>query len=179
MSEIPRDLDVALRQSEITADIQVAGIPDLQVFLTKKMKLLSSPDWIKLCGGEEVPLLVYLQTVARVNGVTLERCIVNELLTQGYTLEELVVEIASTEGIKWGKAVWYKEHSSYPAVVEKMFGNAKPNFLHALLHTENAGDQHFCLYSTQVSLSGGVLFHKTLIYHRAIFSQPPPVAPVE
>jgi hypothetical protein len=94
-------------------------------------------------------------------------------------LEELEVEFAGSTEKKWGVSVWYKDHPNYHTPINPMFqGTAlnDPSLFHATFKTEYAGDQKFCLYSTQMMASVNTLVHKTLIYRKVVFSRPQPKA---
>ena len=132
--------------------------------------------WAELCGGTEVPIMTYLEKEAELNGQSLERSIMHEFLRLGYKLEELEVDIIRDAITPtWGRCVWYREHPNYEQPLDETFNGTainNPAYYHAMFRTEHAGDQHFCLYSLQMMLSTSVLFHKTLLYRKVVFSPP-------
>jgi hypothetical protein len=157
------------RQNLVACEIVILGLTNWQDSLADPIQL-TSEAWIKLCGGKEIPRLNYVHKVAEINEDSFERDAICELLNMGYQLEELEVDMINEEQRKWGRCTWYKEHPAYSEPVPKGFSHLIPNFLHGMFKTEKAGDQSFCLYSTQ--LGGGILLHKTFVYHKVVLSQP-------
>lgn len=161
------------RQDQGPCEIVVQGVTDWKDCLAKPIKL--SDGWAKVCGGSEVPLMMYVRKEAELNVQSLERSVVIAFLNMGYQLEELEVEVESQKTRGWGRCVWYKDHPKYADPIPEMFkGTAinDPKFYHAMFKTEHAGDQHYGLYSMQMMASGALLPHKTLVYRKVMFSQP-------
>lgn len=160
------------RQKQVQAGIRVLGVDDWRECLEGTIKL--TPPWSRICGGEEVLLLEYLGKEAEVNGVSFERCVVNELLNKGFCLEELEVEFTNPDQAKWGRAVWIKDYPYPNKIEEDHFIPIKsvylPSFYYARFSTEKEGIQEFCLYSTQ--FGSGILLHKSIVFHRVVFSPP-------
>lgn len=172
-----RENRMQARQNEGPCEIIVQGVADWKSCLDVPTKL--GEVWAKLCGGTEVPLIVYLRKEAEVNMQSFERSVVIAFLNRGYQLEELEVEIENEEARNWGRCVWYKDHPKYAEPLDKMFdGTAinNPSFYWAMFKTEHAGDQHYSLYSMQMIASTLILPHKTLTYRKLVFSQPKPAA---
>jgi len=169
------------RQNKVPVQIVIDGNPDWQRFLNGSMKL-TSPGFIEMCGGTEVPLHKYLWAEAEVNDVSFERTALSALLGRGFVLEELELEFTNSESSAWGKCVWYKEHPSYTApAAESLFEGCHPKwygFLESVFKTERAGDQKHGLFSLQMAgaalmgLNVRVLLHKAMIYHKVVLSSP-------
>lgn len=161
------------RQDAGHCEFAVQGMADWRTILEKPITL--SGIWAEWCGGTKVPYIVYARKEAEVNNQSLERSIVTALLNLGYQLEELEVEFVGEKEAGWGKGVWYKNHDAYEEPLDTIFEGSlinDPSFYHAMFRTENAGDQQFCLYSLQMIAGAAILFHKTLLYRRVVFSPP-------
>jgi hypothetical protein len=165
-------------QDKVKFNLVIHGVADWQALLSKTIQL--NEPWSEWCGGLEVPLITYLRKEAELNVVSFERSVMDYLMSNGYTLEELEVEFRDAERAAWGKCVWYKEHPRYLEPMSELFkGQEKwANLFCSMFKTEHAGDQEFCVLSMQMfagALIGqrtGILMHKTLIYHKAVFSLP-------
>lgn len=153
----------------------ILGNKDLQAILDQSVTLTGR--WAEWCGASEVSMLTYLEKEAEVNGHSLERSIVHAFLQLDYQLTELEVDIVGYEDSDtWGRSVWYAEHPAYHQPVPKLYEESpadNPAFYYAMFKTEHAGDQQFCLYSTQMMMSRYPLMHKTLRYRKVVFSPPP------
>ena len=157
-------------QKRICCDMRVLGYADWKDCLMQTIKL--SQPWARICGGAEVPLLTYLHKEAEVNGTSFERCIVNTFLSRGYVLEELEVEFTNPEQVKWGRSIWQKDYPYPDKMDEDDDPRCSPQLYYAKFRTEHSGEQTFCLYSTQMFMSGGILIHKTVVFHKVVFSPP-------
>ena len=84
----------------------------------------------------------------------------------GCVLEELEVE--TTAHPEWGKMIWKKRNKRYKGRISNLSKSLYPGFpsrfIRSVFETEKAGEQKFSLCS---STSCG--FHKSLIYHKAVF----------
>jgi hypothetical protein len=164
------------RQDEDECEFIVNGVSDWKSIFTIPVRL--SGSWAKLCGGTEVPMMTCLEKEAEMNDHPLERSIVHAFLRLGYVLEELEVDIiCNATTTTWGRCIWYREHSNYEQPLPDIFDNDytvinNPTYYYAMFRTENAGDQHFSLYSGQMFASNSTLFHKSLLYRRVVFSPP-------
>lgn len=159
-------------QNEGTVEFVIQGVDDWHTCLARTVKLKGT--WIELCGGSEVSLIDYARKEAEINNQSFERSVFTAFVRLGYRLEELEVEIHGNKDERsWGRCIWYKEHPAYqepiPVALHQM--RLEPNLYHAIWKTEHAGDQHYCIYSVQVSFSAW-LPNKTLIFRRVVFSPP-------
>lgn len=178
------------RQDRVSCEIMIRDLA----------KLTGSPHWIstfkptvevvagaeKYFGSRIVKTEDYLRVNSDLNGVSMERTVLGQILSLGYQLEELQVEISGDPKKEaWGRCVWYKDHPNYHTNKHAdLFPNATPtdmSILFAMFKTEHAGDQQISLPSMQMvgaALIGqrgqGFLFHKALVFRRAIFSLPEP-----
>lgn len=166
------------RQQQLNAQISINGVPDLVEFL-KGNTIEIRPELAKLFGGTTTPTR-YDAVVrgAELNDVSFERELLSDLLNEGYSFTELEIEVNREEEAAWGKMLWYPEHENYkePAPSEYVEAFKRkffvPEYYFATFKTENAGDQSYCLYSTQMFMSSCILLHKTILYHRAVLNPP-------
>lgn len=159
--------DVVKRQSEIKADIRVTGCDDYYKLFPKKLSIgYGGIKFLKNLSAKK-----YLEKLMEVNSNhTYERGLIGLLVDAGCVLQELEVE--TTAHSEWGKMVWKKKHSRYKgrsSDTDKSLYPGWPNrFIKAVFETEKEGEQEFSLCPTNSSNH----FHKSLIYHKAIFSFP-------
>lgn len=168
-------------QKKTKCTISVIGVDDWKSCFTDTVTF-DDPFWILKCGGKTVPELKYLEVEAALNEQSLERSVVNRLINLGYILEELEVSFSNSSERQWGRCTWYKEHPKYQEPIESPFiddvSKVPANFWHAMFKTKYDGDQHFCLFSMQmigaalVGQGSGILLHKSMVYHRVVFSKP-------
>lgn len=163
------------RQNAGDFDLTIKGQEDWRAFLGQSV--LTVAPWLASQIPEEKnsAFLPALEENARINSDSVERMIICSLLTMGYTLEELEVDmVGHSDRETWGRCVWYPEHPKYDEPLPDMFAgmNLDPRFFNAMFLTEHAGDQRVCLYSTQMSRVGWTLLHKTLLYRKVVFSPP-------
>lgn len=168
------------RQKHVKAEITVVGVADWRMCFERTISL--DKIWSSICGGNIVSHLRYLEKEAEVNHHSLERSAVNAFINSGYILEELEVEFTNREEREWGRCIWYKDHPEYKPEIKSVFFPDPTwiprNFWHAMFKTEHAGDQKFNLFSTQMlgaalmGLKSGILLHKSMVYHKVVFSKP-------
>jgi len=177
-----------LRQDAITCEIVIPGLE----IVTGSSEWTSAfaptiivpQNMAHLYGGvTTVNTLDYLRTQAALNGTSFERTALSELISQGYQLKELDVEIAIRHAANWGVCSWYKDHPTYHD--PKLFAGSlegtpeQVSFLIAMFKTERAGDQRFTLVSGEVirealsSKPRRFLFHGALFFRRVVLSLPP------
>ncbi len=140
--------------------------------------------FIKHFGSDKVAALDCFRVESDLNHVSFERTVLSNLISRGYQLEALEVEFDSGEQAKWGKCMWQKTHPSYAAPkasMRAMFPEATEHsfsFISAVFKTEHAGEQKFGLCSSQMlsiqllGLRRQFLFHKALIFRKAVLSPP-------
>ena len=166
-----------IRQAALPWPITINGMPNWEDAFSGSCEL--NEMWTKLMGRSVATHLEVLHKVVEINGDSLARSAVSDLLTRKFVLEELEVEFVRDVESAWGKCVWYKEHPKYLEHVEdKVFKNEDPSFMNAMFRTEHAGDQKFSLYSLQMFgaciLEGKspILLHKSIVYHKVVLSPP-------
>lgn len=169
-----------IRQREVPADIRVNGVDNWRSLFEDQIEL-HSETYQKVCGGKTARRIVYCIENAQVNDVSLERVIISDLLTRGYTVEELVCEQLNNP--EWGVCTWHKEHPSYPtAHAPGSLANLlqlATNLCSPMFASEMAGEVQGVFYSMQM-LGGAmigqprsVLVHKTVVFHKVVLSPPP------
>ena len=149
------------RQNAVMCEILVQGLADWKEALAKIVKC--EYPWSHLLRAFEAPLIDIARKSVEINDESFERAALEILLGEGYQFEELECEFTGKP--EWGKGIWYREHSAYVPVPKS---KRLPSYYHAIFQTENAGDQHFNIYSTQC----GGLLRKALIYRKVVLSQP-------
>lgn len=169
-----------LEQDKVELEITIINGKSWEEYLQETITL--NDTWAEICGAREVPRIVTLRKEAEVNAVSFERCVLNDFLNKGYSLEELAVHFNAEDKAPWGVSHWQKAHRSYddadyikqwPGLDKKWLG-----FVKSIFQTEHAGEQTFTLFSMQMvaaqmlGLHHGVLLHKTLVFHKATFSLP-------
>lgn len=161
-------------QDPITLEVEIEGFNNWHDAFAKEVEL--SGIWAEQAGKDKVTLLEACDLTARLNRITREIAYFSTLINMGYTLEEAVVTFDNEDWGKFGKCTWIKDHASYsdPDVFwRKMFSDASDysvSLIAACFNTENAGEQRITLSS--VAISSGFLFHKTIRFHRMVFSKP-------
>ena len=159
--------NVLERQAEMKADIRVIGCDNYYKLFPKILSI--GYGGIKLF--KNLSAKKYLEKLTEVNSsYTYEKGLIGLLMDACCILEELVVE--TTAHPEWGKMVWKKRDKRYKGRISNLSKDLYPmwpsRFIRAVFETEKAGEQEFSLCST-TSSSG---FHKSLIYHKAVFSLP-------
>lgn len=159
--------DVVKRQAEIKADIRVIGCDDYYKLFPKRLNIgYGGVTFLRNLSAKK-----YLEKLVDVNSNhTYERGLIGLLLDAGCVLEQLEVE--TTTHPEWGKMVWKKRHQRYKGRISDTSKSLYPKwpnrFIKAVFETEKAGEQEFSLCSTNASGH----FHKSLVYHKAVFSSP-------
>jgi|AntRauTorcE11897_2_1112592.scaffolds.fasta_scaffold30114_2 hypothetical protein len=161
-------------QDCIILEVAVEGFDDWRDALAEEVEL--EEMWAKEAGKDTVSLLELCDIEARLNHVTREIKYFSTLINMGYVLEEAVVSFDTKDWDKFGKCTWVKDHEAYSdpnATWRKIAPDATDydvSLVSARFHTENGGEQRITLSS--VAMSYGFLFHKTLRFHRMVFSKP-------
>ncbi len=161
-------------QDLITLEVEVEGYDNWRDAFAEEVEL--SGTWAKEAGKSKSSLLEACDITARLNRISREVEYFSTLINMGYVLEEAVVTFDNDSWGKFGKCTWIKDHTSYsdPEVFwRKMVPEASDysvSLVAACFNTENAGEQKITLSS--VAISSGFLFHKTLRFHRMVFSKP-------
>lgn len=182
------------RQNQVSVEIIVQGISDWHELFS--MRAVLEKEYGELKAGQEISFLDLLTEEARLNNVSVERTVLSQLVERGYKLEELEVEFdGNPEQEKWGRCIWYKEHKSYSSPSrrrKRSMPDASPESLSlacSMFKTEHCGDQEFTLMSMQMvgaflvrlrdpedKFPVPFLFHKTLVFRRAVLSAPKSLA---
>ncbi len=156
-------------QDKVDCHIIIRGLDNWKTifnFETVKVK----PSVVKYFGTDEPSLLDYLRVNSDLNKVSFERSVIGELLAEGFELEALEVEFLNPAEKTWGVCKWYYCHHAYEEPLPDMFKGLDPSLFKAMFKTQYAGDQQFCLYSTQ--FGGGVLLHKSIVFRKVILRKP-------
>jgi hypothetical protein len=171
------------KQDAVVLEVSIEGFQDWQDALEQKTKL--GQTGVSILGKNEASLAEVSALDARFNGLSLESAKMNALMNTGYILEELMVSFTNESQAAWGRSVWYKVHPSYSDLDHELRKYAKEDasdyavsLIASMFATEHAGDQRFSLISTTVLgalLMGyrvesiGFVFHKSIIFHKAVF----------
>ena len=161
-------------QDLVDLTVTVEGFDDWRDALGMEVEL--EDFWAKEVGKKKATQLEVCDTVARLNRISREIDYFSTLINLGYRLEEAVVSFRSEDREKWGKCTWIKDHKAYKDPKHfwrKMVPGASDfsvSLVGAIFDTEHAGEQVFTLSS--VAISSGFLFHKTIVFHRLVFSKP-------
>jgi hypothetical protein len=174
------------KQDAVVLEVSIEGFQDWQDALEQKTKL--GKTGVSILGKNEASWAEVSAIDSRMNGLTLESAKMNALMNAGYILEELVVSFTSESRAAWGKSVWYKVHPSYSNLDHELRKYAKDgasdyaiSLVASMFATEHAGDQLFTLISTTVfgallmgysAESIGFVFHKSIVFHKAVFVLP-------
>ena len=161
-------------QDRITLEVEVEGYDNWRDAFAKEVEL--SGILANEAGKSKASLLEACDITARLNGISREISYFSTLINMGYVLEEAVVTFDNDNWGKFGKCMWIKDHRSYsdPEVFWRKMSPGASDYSVSLFascfNTENAGEQKITLSS--VAVSSGFLFHKTLRFHRMVFSKP-------
>lgn len=163
-------------QDLIALEVEVEGFEDWRDALAKE-KVELSKIWAKEAGKSKVSLLEACDITARLSCISREIVYFSELINVGYVLEEAVVTFDSEKWGRFGKCTWIKNPKEMSSDPEAFWHKVMPNasdyeisLASALFDTEKAGKQRVTLSS--VNFTPRFLFHKTLRFHRMVFSKP-------
>ena len=161
-------------QNRITLEVEVEGYDNWRDAFAKEVEL---PGFLaEEAGTSKATLLVACDINARLNRISREVEYFSNLINRGYVLEEAVVTFDNDDWGKFGKCTWIKDHTSYsdPEVpwrkIDPRASDYSVSLVVSCFNTENAGEQRITLSS--LAISSGFLFHKTLRFHRMVFSKP-------
>jgi hypothetical protein len=161
-------------QDLITLEVTIEGFENWRDAFTEEIEFTGF--WAQQAGKDHGSLLEACDIAARLNRISREVQYFSQLINEGYALEEAVVTYDQSEWGKFGKCTWLKNHASYsdPEVFWRKINPEASDYsvslVAAYFNTENAGEQRATLSSS--ALSSGFLFHKTLRFHRMVFSKP-------
>jgi len=155
-------------------EVEVEGFGDWREAFAEEVELKGV--WAKEAGKNKASMLEVCDITARLNRISREVEYFSTLINMGYVLEEAVVTFDDESWGKFGKCTWIKNHESYAdpkAFWREVVPDASDyavSLVAAYFSTENDGDQEMTLSS--VAISSGFLFHKTIRFHRMVFSKP-------
>ncbi|MCW9054521.1 MAG: hypothetical protein OQJ98_00865 [Candidatus Pacebacteria bacterium] len=159
-------------QDLIDLSVKVEGFDNWHDALATEIEI--GGIWAKETGKTKASLLEVCDVMARINRISREIAYFSTLINEGYQLEDAVVSFRGDEEDAWGKCTWIKDHPSYKDPEHRLRDMFKSDcaisFASAFFDTEHAGEQRFTLQS--VAVCNGFLFHKTILFHRVVFSKP-------
>ncbi len=161
-------------QDLITLEVKVEGFDNWRDAFAEEVEL--SGIRAEKAGKSKASLLEACNITARLNCVSREVQYFSELINMGYVLEEAVVTFDNDRWGKFGKCTWIKDHEAYAdpkAFWREVVPEASDysvSLVCSRFNTENAGEQEITLSSVAIGL--GFFFHKTLRFHRMVFSKP-------
>jgi len=161
-------------QDQVDVTVSIEGFESWQDTLAVEVELNSVG--VKVLGKATATRMEMCDAVAEKNDLTKELVYFSALIDMGYVLEEIQVEFTGKDQQAWGKCTWIKDHESYrdPNHWWREMVPEATDFqvatIHSWFETENAGQKEFSLQSTAVA--SGFLFHKSIIFHRIMFSRP-------
>jgi hypothetical protein len=159
-------------QDRITMEVEIEGFENWRDAFAQEVELRE--PWARVAGKNKATQLEVCDITARLNRTSRELAYLSTLINLGYVLEEAVVTFDTADWGAFGKCTWIKNHETYSDPnngwrrVVPDASDYVVSLIVARFKTKNAGEQEITLSS--VALSSGFLFHKTLRFHRMVFS---------
>jgi hypothetical protein len=160
-------------QDRVPVTVVVDGFENWRDALAEEQKL--NAFWAKIVGADVATREETAIAVAGVNRISREVALFSSLMNLGYVLEEIKVSFPDSERSVWGICSWIKDHPSY-SNPENIWRKLEPDatdhqvgLVSSMFATECCGEQQFTLTST--AIAPGFLFHKSIVFHRVVFSK--------